>query len=367
MRRLWVELGDRSYPVFIGPGVLEKAGKLLTSLGFATPPVVVTNPLVLRLHGKVLLASLEHVFGSLPVVQVGDGERFKSQRTLNRIHDGLFHARADRRSWIVAFGGGVVGDVAGFAAATYMRGIPFVGIPTTLLAQVDSSVGGKVGINTARGKNLIGAFHQPSAVLSDTVALRTLPARDVASGIYEIVKCGAIRLEPLLRYLERNLAAVLACEAPAIVHVILEAVRIKAQVVAHDEREAGIRMILNYGHTIGHALEAATSYRRFRHGEAVAWGMIAAAELGCATGRMRVEDAERLMRLIRRIEPLPPMRGVSLARVWDALQHDKKVRDGKLRMVLLRRLGQPEIVDDLDPFRLRCLVADFLGTADERR
>lgn len=367
MRRLRVELGDRSYPVFIGPGVLEKAGKILANLGFSTPPVVITNPLVLRLHGQVLLASLEHVFGPVPVVQVGDGERFKNQTTLNGIYEALFRAGADRRSWLVAFGGGMVGDVSGFAAATYMRGIPFVGMPTTLLAQVDSSVGGKVGINTARGKNLIGAFHQPSAVLSDTAALRTLPAREVASGIYEIVKCGAIRSEPLLRYLERNLAAVRACEAPAIVHVIQEAVRIKAQVVARDEREAGARMILNYGHTIGHALEAATGYRRFKHGEAVAWGMIAAGLLACAMGRMQVEEAERLMRLIHRVEPLPPLRGISPARVWDALQHDKKFRDGKLRMVFLRRLGQPEIIDDLNPLRLRRLVADFLGTADERR
>jgi 3-dehydroquinate synthase len=329
--------------------------------------VVVTNPLVLRLHGKALLASLKHAFGSIPVVEIGDGERFKNQTTVNKIYEGLFHARADRRSGIVAFGGGVVGDVAGFAAATYMRGIPFVSVPTTLLAQVDSSVGGKVGINKARGKNLVGAFHQPTAVLSDTAVLRTLSAREVASGIYEIVKCGAIRSEPLLGYLERKLDAVLACEAPAMAHVILEAVRIKAQVVADDEREAGARMILNYGHTIGHALEAATNYRRFRHGEAVAWGMIAAGELERMTGRMRVQERQRIKRLIHRIELLPPLRGISLARVWDALQHDKKSRDGKLRMVLLRRLGQPEIVDDLDPLRLRRLVADFLGTADERR
>jgi 3-dehydroquinate synthase len=367
VRRLRVELGDRSYPIFIGPGLLENAGKILISLGFATPPVVVTNPLVLRLHGRVLLASLEHAFGSIPVVQVRDGERFKNQTTLNRIYEGLFRARADRRSWIIAFGGGVVGDVAGFAAATFMRGIPYVSVPTTLLAQVDSSVGGKVGVNIARGKNLIGAFHQPRAVLSDTAALRTLPAREVASGIYEIVKCGAICSEPLLAYLERKLAAVLACEAPAIVHVILEAVRIKAEVVAHDEREASTRTILNYGHTIGHALEAATNYRRFRHGEAVAWGMIASALLGCFYCRLPAEEAQRLITLIYRIERLPLLRGVPKARVWRALQRDKKSRDGKIRMVLLRRLGQPEIVDNLDAAHLRRLIADFLGTADERR
>jgi len=367
VRRLQVELGSRSYPVFVGPGLLANAGKILTRLGFAAPPVVVTNPLVLRLHGRVLLASLEHAFGRVPVVQIRDGERFKNQATLNRIYRGLFGARADRRSWIVAFGGGVVGDVVGFAAATYMRGIPFVGVPTTLLAQVDSSVGGKVGINMALGKNLIGAFHQPSAVLSDTTVLRTLPAREVASGIYEIVKCGAIRSEPLLGYLKRKLSAVRACEAPAIVHVILEAVRIKAEVVTRDEREANTRMILNYGHTIGHALEAATNYRRFRHGEAVAWGMMAAGELGCAMGRMRIEEAQWLMRLIHRIESLPPLRGISAARVWNVLQRDKKFHGGKIRMVLLRRLGQPEIVDDFDPSRLRRLIADFLGTADERR
>ncbi|MBZ5495112.1 MAG: 3-dehydroquinate synthase [Acidobacteriia bacterium] len=360
MKTLRVELGDRSYPVLVGANILSGAGRVLLRLGFDTPPVVVTNPRVLRLHGNALLSSLEGAFGPVPVIRIGDGERFKNHDTLAKIYEGLFRARADRRSWVVAFGGGVVGDVAGFAAATFMRGIPYVGVPTTLLAQVDSSVGGKVGINVARGKNLIGAFHQPSAVLSDIAVLRTLPARELAAGLYEIVKCGAIRSEPLLGYLEKKLSALLACEPSSLARAVMGAVRIKAEVVAGDEREAHTRMILNFGHTLGHALEAATAYRRFKHGEAVAWGMIATAELSAATGGFRAEEAQRLIRLIRRIERLPSLQGISAQRVWAALQRDKKSRGGKIRMILLPQLGRSAVVDNLDPACIRRFITDFL-------
>ena len=367
MIRLRIELGDRSYPVLVGEGLLARTGPILRNLGFRTPPTVVTNRHVLRLHGQVLLPSLEQSFGPSAVICIGDGERFKNAVSLTRIYHGLLRSGADRESWILAFGGGVVGDVAGFAAATYMRGIHFVSVPTTLLAQVDSCVGGKVGINVPGGKNLIGAFHQPRAVLSDTSVLRSLPARDLAAGLYEVLKCASIRSRALLGYLERNLAAILSCEVPAIEHVIAEAARIKAAVVESDERESDTRMILNYGHTVGHALEAATEYRRFKHGEAVAWGMIAAARLGLELGILRYDEAQRLIGLIHRIARLPSLHGVPVARVWHALRRDKKFRDGKIRFVLLRGIGHPEIIDDLDHDLLRGFIFDFLGTGDGLR
>jgi 3-dehydroquinate synthase len=363
MIRQLIALKDRSYPVWIGAGVHAQAGHLLSGLGFTSPPIVVSNAKVLRLHGKVLLAALQNSFGTLTLIRMGDGEQYKNQKTLAKIYEGLFRVRADRHSWIVALGGGVVGDVAGYAAATFMRGIPYVGVPTTLLSQVDSSVGGKVAINVTHGKNLIGAFHQPAAVLSDTATLRTLPSRELASGLFEVVKCGAIRSRRLLAYLERRLDAVLAVEARATAHTILEAVRIKAAVVAQDEKERNQRAVLNFGHTLGHALEAASNYRRFKHGEAVAWGMIAAAELSESLGELEAKEARRLVQLIQRIETLPPLRGISAEAVWQALQQDKKAIDGRIRWVLLQRLGQAQLVANLDPEHLRRFVAAFVKRA----
>ena len=369
MKILHVDLGNRSYPVIIGRGVMARAGSLLARRGFDSPPIVITNNTILRLHGSTLLRSLEHTFGRTPAIRIGDGERFKNHSTLLRIYEGMFRERADRRSWILAFGGGVIGDIAGYAAATFMRGIPYVMAPTTLLAQVDSSIGGKVGINVVQGKNLIGAFHQPSAVLSDTDTLKTLPARELATGLYEVVKCGAIRSEPLIRYLERRLPDVLSCLPRVMEHIVLEASRIKAFVVACDEKESGLRMILNYGHTVGHALEAATDYRRFKHGEAVAWGMIAALEFGRELGLLQTEGAGRLVRLIHRVGSLPSLRGISSGDAWKALVRDKKFRSGDVRMVLLRRLGDAEIFTRVDPALLRRFLRKFLtrgGSVDGR-
>lgn len=361
LKTLHVDLGDRSYPIMIGRGILAKAGSLLAKIGFEIPPIVITNNTVLRLHGSTLLSSLEEVFGSIPVILIGDGERYKSNRTLLRIYGGMFRAHADRRSWVLAFGGGVIGDIAGYAAATFMRGIPYIMAPTTLLAQVDSSVGGKVGINTAQGKNMIGAFHQPAAVLSDTSALATLPKRELASGLYEVIKCGAIRSEPLLAFLERKLPDILNCRHREMAHIVLEASRIKADIVACDERESGLRMILNYGHTIGHAIEAATSYGRFKHGEAVAWGMIASIRLGRELSLLQEKEAERLIQLIRRVGRLPSLSGMSFGSLWNALIRDKKFRSGNIRMIFLRRLGDAEIRANLDPSILRQFLKSFLA------
>jgi 3-dehydroquinate synthase len=360
VKALNVELAERRYPVYVGQRLLPAAGAILSRIGFKSAPVVITNRKVLRLHGRAFLDSLRKSFGRVPVLCIGDGEKYKNHATLLKIYDGMFRAHADRSSWILAFGGGVVGDIAGFAAATFMRGIPFVMAPTTLLAQVDSSIGGKVAIDVAQGKNLIGSFHQPAAVLSDTEALATLPKRELAAGLYEVVKCGAIRSEALLSYLERHLARIMDCRQDALAHIVMQSARIKADVVAHDEREAGLRMILNYGHTVGHALEAATGYRKFKHGEAVGWGMIAAAGFGRELGLLRPDEAARLSALIRRIGRLPSLDGISLDRIWDAIARDKKFQSGGIRMIFLPGLGQAEIRTGIDPVSLKRFLQEFL-------
>jgi len=346
----------------VGEGILEDAGALLAKRGFASAPIVISNNTVMRLHGATLMRSLQRTFGTTEVIRIGDGERYKNHETLLNIYRGLFRAHADRRSWIMAFGGGVIGDIAGFAAATFMRGIPLVMAPTTLLAQVDSSIGGKVGINVAEGKNLIGAFHQPSAVISDTAVLKTLPKRELSAGLHEVIKCGAIRSKPLLQYIERKLPGILNCRISEMQHIVLSAAQIKADVVAKDEREDGLRMFLNYGHTVGHAFETATDYRRFKHGEAVAWGMIAALAYGTELGLLRSGDSEWLVRLIRRAGRLPSLKGIRFEKIWGALVRDKKFRSGDVRMILLRRLGEAEIHTDLDPSSLREFMKRFLAS-----
>jgi 3-dehydroquinate synthase len=250
-----------------------------------------------------------------------------------------------------------------------MRGIPYAHVPTTLLAQVDSAIGGKVGINVPQGKNLIGAFHQPRAVISDTSLLRTLPARELAAGLFEVIKTGAIRSEPLLGYIETNLQRILRCSPEALDHIVLEASRIKAEVVSADEREQEARMVLNYGHTIGHALEAATGYRRFKHGEAVAWGMIGAVRFGRELGFMTDAEAARLTGLIGRVEKLPPLSRIDPDAAWSALKRDKKFRSGAIRMVFLSRPGESVVCSGIEAVRLKRFLGRFLerpGGADAR-
>ena len=370
MKKLIVDLAERTYPVMVGSDLLSSAGRILARRGLDSAPIVITNQTILKLHGSLLLQSLREVFGDPPIICIGDGERFKNHETLMKIYRGMFRANANRRSWVLAFGGGVVGDIAGFAAATFMRGIPFVMVPTTLLAQIHSSIGGKVAINVPQGKNLIGAFHQPAAVLSDTDVLKTLPGRELASGLYEIVKHAAIRSESLMRYLEGRLGAILRCQAREMTHVIVESVRIKAEVVASDEKETDLRMILNYGHTVGHAFEAATDYKRFKHGEAVAWGMIAAVGIGRELGLLLPGEAKRLIDLIHRIRPLSPLKGIRFNPLWNALVRDKKFRSGDIRMVLLSRIGDAEIRSGMDAAAIRRFLRGFLasgGNLEDRR
>ena len=276
-----------------------------------------------------------------------DGERHKTLATVSRIYDALIRLAADRATTVVAFGGGVVGDIAGFAAATYLRGVPVVQVPTTLLAQVDAAIGGKVGVNHAQGKNLIGAFHPPALVVADPLLLATLPRREFRSGLYEVVKYGVIASRDLFDRVAGGLPAIFAREPAALQSLVVESCRIKADAVGRDELEQGPRRVLNLGHTVGHALEAITRYRRYLHGEAVALGLLVAAELAVTRGVMGSPDRSRLARLVMQMGPLPPLADLSAAATLDAIRLDKKVAAGRLHMVLPLGLGSVAIVSDV--------------------
>jgi 3-dehydroquinate synthase len=340
--RIDVRTASAAYPVEIGDDIASRLGATIEALGTPRRRFIVSNSTVWRLHGD-LLASLTP---EEPIL-LSDGERFKNLSSVIRIYDALVRASADRATTIVAIGGGVVGDIAGFAAATYLRGVPVVQVPTTLLAQVDSAIGGKVGVNLTAGKNLVGAYHQPAAVLIDPGFLSSLPRREFRAGLYEVVKYGVIASRPLFEQLQRQMAALFARDRTVLVPVIAECCRIKGSVVEIDEREAGPRRALNFGHTIGHALEAVTKYRRFRHGEAVGYGMLAAANLAVARGAMPVEDRDALAALIAQMGPLPSVSDLSSAQVVEAIARDKKVVAGKLHYVLSTQIGATTTVTDV--------------------
>lgn len=291
-------------------------------------------------------AALEHALASKPfeLLHLPGGEENKRLAPLETVAEQMLHRGGDRSSMVIAFGGGIVNDMAGFLAAIFMRGIPVMQIPTTLLAQVDAAVGGKTGVNLASGKNLIGSFHQPSAVIIDPALLASLPEREYRAGLYEILKAGMIRDAALFRFLDDHADSVLAREHAAVDRIIADAVRMKCEVVSGDERESGERRILNFGHTFGHALEAETGYTRFLHGEAVAWGMRAAIYLGEMTGEVSAEDSVEMLALIRRYGPIPSLEGIAPERLLARLVHDKKTVQGKVHFVLPVRIGQVTIV-----------------------
>ncbi len=329
----------------------HSARRLRTRLDAARVPArrfIVSSHTVWRFHGPAFQGVTEEE----PIL-IPDGERFKHLATVGRIYDGLIRANADRASAIVAIGGGVTGDIAGFAAATYLRGIPVVQVPTTLLAQVDSAVGGKVGVNHPLGKNLIGAFHPPSAVVIDPALLATLPRREFRAGLYEVVKYGVIASRRLFERTKSDLTAIFAREPAAILPIVAESCAIKARIVEEDERESGVRRTLNFGHTAGHALEAVTKYRRFRHGEAIAYGMLAAAELGAARRVFPRADRDALAAQIVQMGPLPPVADLSAAEVVDATKRDKKVIAGRLHYVLPTKIGAATTVTDVTPEELK--------------
>jgi len=343
---LTVALGSRSYPIHIGPGLLGSAAVFEPHV-HGRLAAVVTNDVVAPLHADRLEAALAEAGARVLRIVLPDGEQNKNLVTLEQIYTALLETRADRRTVIVALGGGVVGDMAGFAASSYQRGIDFIQAPTTLLAQVDSSVGGKTGINHPLGKNMIGAFHQPLAVVADTDTLSTLPTREFASGLAEVVKHGAIRDAAELGRIEADAGALLAREPAALARAIRRACEIKADVVALDERESGVRALLNFGHTFGHAIEAAAGYGTWLHGEAVAAGMVLAARLSADLGMLPAADAARLGVLLGRLQlPVRPP-AITPTRWLELMGRDKKNRDGAIAFVLLEALGRARLVRDV--------------------
>jgi len=341
--RLHVDAPSRPYAITLGDGSLDRLSRLLHDAGVPARRFVVSSPLVWRLHGS----RLARAEGIGEPILVPDGERFKQLQTVSRVWEALISANADRASTLITFGGGVIGDMAGFAAATYLRGIALVHVPTTLLAQVDSAIGGKVGVNHPLGKNLIGAFYQPHAVIIDPSVLGTLPRREFRAGLYEVIKYGMTSSPGLFDRIGRDHAAVFARNPDVLSAIIGESCRIKAAVVAADEREAGPRRVLNFGHTAGHALEAVTKYRRFRHGEAVAYGMLVAADLAVLRGALADRDRKALADLIASLGPLPPVADISTAQILEAMKHDKKMVAGRLHFVLPTEVGATTIVDDV--------------------
>lgn len=348
MQTLTVDLGDRSYPIHIGGGVLEQSELVLPHLPIKQVAVV-TNTTVAPLYLEKLTAGLQHHGVSVIPIILPDGEQYKNWETLNLIFDALLKNRAERKTTLIALGGGVIGDLTGFAAASYQRGVPFIQVPTTLLSQVDSSVGGKTGINHPLGKNMVGAFYQPKVVLADTTTLNTLPDRELSAGLAEVIKYGLIGDLPFFEWLEENMDRLLARDPDALAYAIRRSCENKAAVVAADEREGGIRAFLNLGHTFGHAIEAGMGYGVWLHGEAVAAGTVLAADLSRRLGHLNDADVERIRALLRRAHLPDTAPDLGVEAYMKAMEIDKKVEGGKMRFVLLKSIGAAFIGADIPP------------------
>lgn len=364
MRTLQVDLGERSYPIHIGADLLSKVELFAPHIA-GKQVAIVTNETVAPLYLERLTQTLAG-YKVQPIV-LPDGESFKNWETLQLIFDGLLTARHDRRTTIIALGGGVIGDMAGFAAACYQRGVDFIQVPTTLLSQVDSSVGGKTGINHPLGKNMVGAFYQPKAVLIDTATLRTLPPRELSAGLAEVIKYGLICDAPFLDWLETHMEALLALEPTALTEAIERSCAAKARVVGADERESGIRATLNLGHTFGHAIETHMGYGVWLHGEAVAAGTVMALEMSRRLGWIDAAERDRSMRLLRAAGlPIVPPQEMTPGHFLEHMAVDKKVIDGQLRLVLLSRLGEAVVTADYPGNILdETLSADYRALAEE--
>ena len=342
VRTIPVETASAKYSVIVGNGILHT---LYHRLPKRKQAFVLTSPEIWALWSKQFLSSFPKEDQPC-VLFLHAGERHKRLGHVERLASELAAARADRSSLLIAFGGGIIGDMGGFLAAIYMRGMDYVQVPSTLLAQVDSSVGGKTGANLAAGKNLIGSFHHPLAVFADIDLLQTLSDRELRAGLFEVIKAGVIRDARLFRFMERNAEAILRRDSRALEYVISASIRMKANIVGIDERESGLRMILNFGHTVGHSIEAATHYRKLRHGEAIAWGMLAALQLGRMRGTISAEHADRVERTILAYGPLPSF-NVSAEELMDASSRDKKNRAGVRRFVFPQGIGNASVVENV--------------------
>ena len=348
MNRVKVTVPPHSYEAVIENGLLGPAGERLRALLGDRRLFAVTVSPVRRRWGKKLTASLASADFKPEFLEMPDGEKYKKLSTVETLAEKMTRLGAVRRAVVLAYGGGVVGDVAGMLASVYMRGVDLVQIPTTVQAQVDASVGGKTGVNLRTGKNLVGTFFQPRIVLIDPTVLSTLPEREFRAGLYESLKCGVIGAPDLFRRLEKARIRELRRDTQALEWVIAESVKLKAEVVSADEHEGGLRRVLNFGHTIGHALETATGYRHFLHGEAVAWGMMAAADISVAVGRLDARSARQIKDAVHALGPLPPVR-VQSRSILRLLQTDKKTSNGVVHFVLPREIGKVEIVSDVPP------------------
>ena len=346
MEQLTVELGERSYQIMIGFADLDQLGVYLQPLNLADRICLITNTTVGKLYGGRVRSVLTDSGFTVSYYEAPDGEEYKTLQSAAAIFDRLVDAGMERGSAVVALGGGVVGDLVGFASAPYMRGVPLIQAPTTLLAQVDSSVGGKVDVNHPRGKNLIGCFYQPRLVFADLQTLKTLPEREIRAGMAEVIKYGVIWDWTFFAFLEQRLDRILGLEPEALMETVKRSCAIKAEVVSRDEREQGLRLLLNFGHTIGHALESLTDYQVYRHGEAIAAGMAVAATLAVGRG-MQEADRERLVALLRRTG-LPVSFPYPARDLLELMSHDKKVFGGRLRFVLPLKIGEAEICSDLE-------------------
>jgi 3-dehydroquinate synthase len=353
-----VRLGDRSYDIEIGSN-LDAVGTRLQDLGLGRKMALVTNPTVKKLYGQTTVDSLKTAGFTVMSIEVPDGEQYKNLDWANAIYTALLVNSFDRKSALIALGGGVIGDLTGFAAATFMRGIPFIQLPTTLLAMVDSSVGGKTGVNHPMGKNMIGAFYQPKKVLMDVSVLRSLPKEELLSGMAEVIKYGVIRDGSLFEYLDANREKILSLDPDALSHVIRRSCEIKADVVSRDEREGGLRAILNFGHTVGHAIETAENYT-MRHGYAVAIGMVYASRLAHKTGLCDASVPERVEKLIAAYGLPTDLSALSrkptAAELMGTMQIDKKAEGGKVKFVLPTRIGEVVITKEWDDRKLHELI-----------
>jgi 3-dehydroquinate synthase len=355
MKKIRVNLARYSYDVLIGAGLLTLVGLFLKEKGYAGKAVVITDPNVKSRYGEVLEQSLTKNGFKVTTLVVPAGEDQKSLDNAVRLYEQLTDAYAERSTPIVALGGGVIGDLTGFVAATYLRGVPFVQLPTTLLAQVDSSVGGKVAVDHERLKNKIGAFHQPRLVIADTDTLKTLPKAELANGLAEAIKTAAVRGKEFFVYLEQNVEKLRALDISALEEAVYQCVSIKAEIVEKDERDAGLRNILNFGHTIGHAIES-VSHFGVRHGEAVAVGMVATARISNRMGLLSYSEVDRLITLVEKAGLPARMPDLDTSAILKAMRHDKKVESGQVRFVLLKEIGDVIMSDEVSPV----LVAEVL-------
>ena len=360
MRKVRVNLGSNSYDICIGSGLLKQTRQQLKDIGVSDNLVIITDSTVKRLYGNSLKQSLANNGFKVIILEIPEGEEQKSLETAGNLYHELGKSHAERLTPILALGGGVIGDLAGFVAATYLRGVPLIQIPTTLLAQVDSSIGGKVAVNHRQLKNKIGAFYQPRLVISDPSTLISLPPREISDGLAEIIKNAVIGDEELFVFLERNLDKVKSLEAEALEEVILRSARIKAEIVEKDEKESGLRIILNYGHTIGHAIESVSDFR-IEHGEAVSIGMVAAGSISNRLGILSKNELMKIEQLIKRAGLPTEMPGLEFERIFQAMKHDKKILKGKIRFVLPRTIGNVFITDEVS----LSLVEEVLARGNE--